>query len=92
MAVLAESTHMQRLCNIAIQPSSSDSDMAGLAKPANLISKHPLRYGRASETNEKEYQVWIAQSFNDSKHKRLNDAEDFDDVALAIANKCKSDW
>ena len=44
------------------------------------------------KTNDKEYKVWIAECFNESEHARLDDDENFDDVALAIANKCRNDW
>ena len=35
-------------------------------------------------TSEREYQLWIAECFHESKHARLDETENFSDVALAI--------
>ena len=44
------------------------------------------------KTSDKEYTTWLAECFNESEHPRLDDDENFDDVALKIANKCRDDW
>jgi len=47
---------------------------------------------RYVKTSDLEFKSWIVRHFCESNHRRLDEEDKFDDVALALANQCREDW